>query len=221
MDFSQNAEAIFDARSAPAGNGESTNSTDLLAPAAAEWTDVARVANLAEAGFIADELTGLGFQARVQQLNEFSAARDRWSDHYLIRVPAESAAAAGELVRAHLLQDPSIGRTLLSTLRTSVADGGEHAAWKPVVSIVLVAVTSFMLGHQLSEGSATHHVRENSLGAALAQTGGPFVSQIRANQPQYRLSLDQSHRIWTLSTDRDHDGVFESSRQFTASGDPR
>jgi len=193
----------------------------LLAPAVAAWADVARVANLAEAGFIADELTGLGFQARVQQLNEFSAARDRWSDHYLIRVPIESAAAAGELVRAHLLQDAPSGRTLLSILRTSVAEGGEYAAWKPIVSIVLVGVTSFMLGHQLTEGPATHHVQENALAAALAETDNAFVSQARPNQPQYRLSLDQPHRIWTLSTDRDHDGAFESSRQFSASGDAR
>ena len=38
------------------------------------WTDIARIANLAEAGFLADELSGLGMEARIQQVNDFNAA---------------------------------------------------------------------------------------------------------------------------------------------------
>ncbi len=138
-----------------------SNGNDI-APSELPWVDVARVANLAEAGFIADELTGLGFQTRVQPFNEFSAANDRWSDHYLIRVPEPSALAAAELVREHLSPDSPNNRTLLTTLRNSVADENAHTAWKPIASIVLVSVTSFMLGHQLTEGPATRRVPTNA-----------------------------------------------------------
>jgi hypothetical protein len=199
---------------------EALNGNDI-ALSELPWVDVARVANLAEAGYIADELTGLGFQTRVQPLKEFSAANDRWSDHYLIRVPEPSALAAAELVREHLSPDSPNNRTLLTTIRNSVADENGHSAWKPIASIVLVSVTSFILGHQLTEGPATRRVPTNALAAALSETGQAFVSKLRPNQAQYQLSFDQPHRLWTLSADRDHDGVFESSRQFTAFGDAR
>jgi hypothetical protein len=47
-----------------------------------QWTDVARVTNLAEAGFLSDELIGLGIDARIYQLEEFSAVTDRWATVY-------------------------------------------------------------------------------------------------------------------------------------------
>lgn len=49
---------------------EPSNSNDI-APSELPWVDVVRVANLAEAGYIADELAGLGFQTRVEPFNEF------------------------------------------------------------------------------------------------------------------------------------------------------
>ncbi len=221
MDSSQNLGMTIEPCASEITNGESSEGSVLVARGDSLWVDLLRVANLAEAGFIADELTGLGIQARVQKLNEFSAASDRWSDHYLIRVPENSASAAAELVRTHLLQDAPNSRTLLATLRNTLADENGHAAWKPIVSIVLVSVTSFMLGHELTEAPATRRAPQNALAAALSETNQAFVSKSGPNQAQYRLSFDQPHRVWTLSTDRDHDGVFESSREFTAAGDAR
>ena len=84
------------------------------------WIDVARVANLAEAGFIVDELIGLGFQARVHQVDEFSAATDRWSAQYLIRAPEEYAPAAAEHLRQYLSEEPLGQRSMLQRLRESV-----------------------------------------------------------------------------------------------------
>src|SRR3954468_10652703 len=55
------------------------------------WVNVARVANLAEAGFLNDELIGAGIDARIHQLEEFNAVYDRWSAAYLIQVPEEAA----------------------------------------------------------------------------------------------------------------------------------
>ena len=44
---------------------------------AIDLVNVARVANLAEAGFICDELIGLGMEAQIHQLEDFDAASHR------------------------------------------------------------------------------------------------------------------------------------------------
>src|SRR5687768_15037111 len=69
------------------------------------WTDVARVTNLAEAGFLTDELIGLDIDAQIYQLEEFSALTDRWSTVYLIRVPSHLAQQAAAQIRQHLAEE--------------------------------------------------------------------------------------------------------------------
>jgi hypothetical protein len=96
-------------------------------PDSIEWVDVARVANLAEAGFLCDELVGAGIEARVHQQEEFNAAIDRWTSQYLIRVPIQSAQHAAVLVRQHLYEDgdgpQNRGFACLST------SGNCHGRW--------------------------------------------------------------------------------------------
>src|SRR4051794_21851922 len=58
------------------------------------WTNVARIANLAEAGFLVDELVGMGIDARTHQSDDFNALNDRWTSLYLIQVPSEHAEEA-------------------------------------------------------------------------------------------------------------------------------
>ena len=65
------------------------------------WTNVARVANLAEAGFLADELVGLGIEARIHQSDDFNALNDRWTSLYLIQVPSEHAEDAAAQIQRH------------------------------------------------------------------------------------------------------------------------
>ena len=55
------------------------------------WINVARVANLAEAGFLVDELAGEGIDARIYQSEDFSALTDRWQVSYLIQSPPSAA----------------------------------------------------------------------------------------------------------------------------------
>lgn len=187
------------------------------------WVDVARVANLAEAGFIVDELAGMGLPARVHQLNEFSAATDRRSAQYLIRVPEDFGSAAAIHVEQYLSEDPPGKRTLLQKLReqVQVLPRDQSTSWRPALVVTLVGVTSFLLGHQVSEQGSSRQVRSNELTSAFSAVGRPFTSEPAANQPGYRLSFDGDLHLWTLGIDRDHDGVYESSQQFTASGAAR
>jgi hypothetical protein len=189
----------------------------------APWVDVVRVASLAEAGFIVDELVGMGLPARVHQLDEFSAATDRWSAQYLIRVPEDFSAAAANHVEQYLAEDLPGKRTLLQRMREQgqYLPRDQSTPWRPVLVVVLVGISSFLLGHQTSEQAGPRPARSNELANAVSRVGRPFVSEPAANQPGYRLSFDGQQHLWTLSIDRDHDGIYESSQQFTASGATR
>src|SRR3990170_638397 len=76
----------------------------LVRNESARWVDVARVTNLAEAGFLVDELAGEGIDARVYQSEDFSALADRWLVSYLIQSPPHDAQAAAAHIRQHLAE---------------------------------------------------------------------------------------------------------------------
>src|SRR5262245_40354086 len=65
------------------------------------WTAVARVSNLAEAGFLADELVGQGIKARLHQLDDFNALHDRWTSVYLLQVPTADAERAAMQIQLY------------------------------------------------------------------------------------------------------------------------
>lgn len=186
-----------------------------------DWSDVVRVANLAEAGFIADELIGLGIEARIYQVEEFTAANDRWNSQYLIRVPNELALSAADHVRQYLSEEVPGRRTILDTFRLASGSAPEHVPWTPLVVVIIAGVVGFAFGQRFPEQKASRSPAPNALSTAVGEIGRPLYSVPAANQPRCRLSYDRRQQQWTLATDRDHDGVFESTQRFTAAGAAR
>jgi hypothetical protein len=186
-----------------------------------DWMNVARVANLAEAGFICDELTGLGIEARTHQLEDFDAASHRSTSQYLIRVRADLAQDAAKHVRQYLNEDAQDRPTLLDAFRFYGTGSGEPVSWRPIAFVVLAGVASFALGQRFSDGRADRRPQQNSLLSTMGEIERPFVTAPTANQPRYRLSFDRRQQAWTLQTDRDNDGQFEASEHFRATGAAR
>jgi hypothetical protein len=184
-----------------------------------QWTDVARVTNLAEAGFLSDELIGLGIDARIYQLEEFSAVTDRWATVYLIRVPGRVAREAAAQIRTHLAEEPEDADAGALGFRFAAAGQSvDPLLWRPMAMVVLAGVASFLLGQRFSEQNVDRRpLRGGSLTTAVGAIGRPFVSEPAPGEPQYRLSLNRRHEIWYLDTDRDGDGVFDTRHQFQAS----
>src|SRR6185503_17296310 len=114
-------------------------------------------------------------------------------------------------------------RTMLQRLRNSVGNMPQDSAGflKPVLVVMLVAVTSFLLGHQYSEPAAGRQNRPSDLITAVKSVGVSFSSEPAVNRPGYQLSFDVPQQLWTLGADRDHDGVYESEQHFTAGGNAR
>jgi hypothetical protein len=184
-----------------------------------QWTDVARVGNLAEAGFLSDELNGHGIDARVYQLDEFSAVHDLWRAKFLIQVPAAAAHDAAAHIREHLRQDAVDGDDEGTLCRT--ADRGTSSDplfWRAVALVVLAGTASFVLGQRFSDQDAERRPPGDSLSSAISAIGRPLSTAPAPNQPRFQLSFDGHRESWLLESDHDGDGRYDSRQQFQASG---
>jgi hypothetical protein len=183
------------------------------------WIDVARVSNLAEAGFLTDELVGMGIHAQIYQLEEFSALADRWATLWLIRVPRDSAQEAAEYIRQHLAEDAAEPESSAMGFRFSAESAQmDPLFWRPVALVVLAGVASFLLGQRFSDQPVERRPPRGGLSSAVGAIGRPLVTEPAAGRPRHRLSMDRRREVWRLDTDRDGDGRYESRQVFQASG---
>ena len=182
------------------------------------WTNVARVANLAEAGFLTDELVGLGIEARIHQLDDFNALNDRWTSLYLIQVPSEFAEDATAQIQRHRdddVRNQADDESQPLPLSSQIMD---PQFWRPVALIVLTGIASFVVGQRLSGQNGARPMASDSLPSAANQIGRPFVTEPAAGKPRYRLSFDSRQQAWSLDTDRDNDGRYDSRQHFHTTG---
>lgn len=192
--------------------------TDVGSAKEGSWIDVARVANLAEAGFLTDELIGMDIDAQIYQLEEFSALTDRWSTVYLIRVPSHLGHEAAAQIRQHLAEEATETESGAMGFRFSAdAESMDPLFWRPVALVVLAGVASFLLGQRFSEQHVDRRPSRGNLSTALGAIGRPLATEPVPGQACHRLSFDRRKQIWYLDTDRDADGVFEVRQRFQAS----
>lgn len=181
-----------------------------------ELINVARVANLAEAGYLCDELIGYGIDARIHQLEQFSAVDHCWETAYLIRVPSTDVAEAAAQIRQYLAEEAAEVPAHDIASDASSDTAVDVLSWRPVALVVLAGVASFMLGQRFTEQRFERRAAKASLAHAVWAIGRPFVVESEPGQPRYRLSLDQ-RRSWILDTDRDGDGIFERRQRYPES----
>lgn len=193
--------------------------TDLTA----NWPAVARVTNLAEAGFLANDLMSGGIESRIFASESFSAVTGRWSVAYLIQVPGHDATAA----RAQICQHLTGHGLALSNDQDRVLPDDEDRPistvfWRPVALMVLAGMASFVVGQQLGgeRGRPDRPPRRSSLPAVVGSVGSTLATELVAGRPCQRLWFNNRQRSWYLETDSDGDGEFERRDRFHANGAP-
>ena len=194
----------------------------MQAGAIIPWIDVARVDEPGRGGFLTDELVGQDIDARIYQLEEFSAVTDRWATMYFIRVPGEQAPRRGRVdSRSIWPRTPPRTRTasLVSFAFRRWKPVGRSAFWRPVV-----AGGAGRRG-QLCAGPAASRTRtaggcrsRNSLSSAVDRDRPAAGDRTCRGQPRHRLVFDRRRQAWYLDADRDGDGLYDSRQQFHASG---
>ena len=183
------------------------------------WTNVARVSNLAEAGFLADDLVAGDIEARIFQTEEFNAIRGSWSTMYLIQAPADQAHNAASRIRRHLTDDEPFAER--ATEHFAASDYNERldaAMWRPLALVMVAGVASFVLGQRFAAPDGPRRVPRDSLSAAVDAIGRPLMTEPAPGEPRYRLSYDWRGEAWYLDADADGDGRFEARRRFQAAG---
>jgi hypothetical protein len=179
---------------------------------------VARVTNLAEAGFLADELAGDGIDARIYQSEDFSALTDRWMVSYLLQAPPDVAPAAAARIRRHLAEIESYQEPDGDRPWDDDRPGIDQALWRPVAMVILAGMASFVLGQKLAADRDPPQPPRNSLSRAVSAIGRPLVTEPTPGLARHRLYYHGREQVWYLDTDADGDGRYESQRRFQATG---
>jgi hypothetical protein len=189
---------------------------NIAADADPRWINVARLTNLAEAGFLADELCGEGIEVRIYQANDFNALTDRWTANYLIQATPQEASAASARIRSHLVDMEARGETSGDSPRDQEQPAPDFAFLRPVAIVVLAGMASFMLGQKMAADRDPPRPPRDSLPRAISDIGRPLVTEPSAGLPRHRLSYQPRQKTWFLETDADGDGRYESRQQFPA-----
>jgi hypothetical protein len=179
------------------------------------WINVARVQNLAEAGFLADELSGDGIEARIYQAEDFSAMTDRWSVSYLIQARPREAQAAAARVRQHLADREAYPEPAPFP-QWDDRPAIDATLWRPVALVVLAGMVSFVIGQKFGADRDSARPPRNSLSRAVTSIGRPLVTEPAPGQSRHRLRYADRERTWYLETDADLDGAYERTQRFPA-----
>lgn len=184
----------------------------------ARWINVARVANLAEAGFLVDELAGEGIDARIYQSEDFSALADRWRVSYLIQSPPSAAPAAAEHIRRHLAEMEAYSDSARDGDWSQVRPAVDPLVWRPMALVILAGMASFVLGQRFAADRDPPKPPRNSLSTAISAIGRPLMTEPAAGLARHRLYYRWREQAWYLETDADADGQFETRQRFHAAG---
>ena len=187
----------------------------------APWSDIARVPNLAEAGYLVSVLEHHEIEARLVHSDSFSATAGIWSTVFVLQVPSQSRTTAQELVRSEA--------DALSNEQPEYDDFGEpirHESlplviWRPVALMALAGLATLWLGQRMAEQRArqAHQRSTEALAEALAGIGRPMVVTSPTGRVSHQLSYQADSRTWLLETDTDNDGRLDRHEVFEMTAD--
>ena len=192
-----------------------------------QWVPIARLANLADAGFFEATLVELGIDARIEQRDEFDAVAGHWQPVFVLQVAASDTKRATEALEQQLQassaatgdgsgQDPeeTDGRSVIelqppwSMADTDEADG--WTLWRPFLLIVLAAGLVYLAVRtgKPGGGGAQRPADIAPLWNTLIESREPLRSAHR------ELWYDSRRRRLIVIDDVDGDGVADILREF-------
>lgn len=180
-----------------------------------QWVSVVRTINLAEAGYLANELETGGFPSQIRQHDSFSAVDGTWNSLFLIQVPAEQAQASADHLRAYLAEAEFSGP--IAVAEDGADDGAPRGpVWRPLALMVVAGVAVLFIGQRMRELRVRQHEasRANLL-HVLEQIDRPFVSVDPGKEAgRFRLMFNRRMEIWRLQEDPDGDGRYDREWTF-------
>lgn len=188
--------------------------------------DVARVATVAEAGYLIGLLDSARVASSIRSSESFSAVDGAWSTTYTVSVAEQDVDLAARLLQAE-------AQGILPT--SNEADRSIDAAqqvnpWSMLAVLAIIAAGAAWALTQRTAPPERKQPERRQRGAAAAAEAEPIGALAEAvsrsgatfytddpQRPRQRLRYLQRSQQWVLSTDADRDGRYESHRRFNAS----
>lgn len=179
-------------------------------PGRQRWTNVARVSNLAEVGYLADLLEGEGIATQILQDSDFCAVSGSWLTTYLLRVPGEKSGTAIQCLKDEVAPaDDSPWSDEAYAQRHGA--GKPLATWRSVVLVLMAGGIAYYAGRVSVERPHRPIPLRESLWQAISEDDQPLVSFPNA-KPSRRLRFEPATRSIMLEDDADGDGQFRVRR---------
>lgn len=176
---------------------EGSNDADHAGPEG--WVDVARVQQLADAGFLASRLGAEGIDCEVHRQDGFDAVHGAYVSTFTLRVGPEQASASREVLRQE-----SLAYEIEERERSGDPGRWDTLGWRSLALATLTGAACFWVGQRLSEAQLAQ--RRNSLAEFVAAVDRPFIAKGPGEQVNV-LSADPINRCWRIETDLDGDGA--------------
>ena len=180
------------------------------------WVPIARLANLAEAGFMANLLADQHVPSRIRQVDDFSAVDGTWASIFILQVPDQDAQQAAERIRAELAKSPPDAPHQDAATREAGLADATVIAWRPVAWVLVAGSLAYLAGYGVPgrRDRPGPPAARQTLWDEVSRIGIPLISQSPPGRPQFRLSFDAATDQFQLDEDHDGDGQFELRRRY-------
>jgi hypothetical protein len=184
-----------------------------------DWVAIARMGNLAEAGFLSELLDSKGIPSHLERRENFSAVDGGWSAQFVLRVPPDYHERALDLLRNevadyHAEEDAD---DRFDAEPVSILDVMRRLRGIPIIGLFLllgmVAISAYAAG-KATRNLAPRAPVQPGLWQALTETSIPYVAVTRDGRLRRSLHYDERERKLILQIDTDDDGRFDRRREF-------
>ncbi len=175
-----------------------------------DWTNVARIANVAEAGYLASRLQEIDISARVLE-SPTMAASGEWRSLYVLQVDGECRDAAVELLTRE-------AEEVAAESEWDAATDVVHSSSPTlrVMSVVALAgFAGFLAGtHNDPPPAATRPSTAARLAIDIEAIGEPLVVRDANGNVVHRVTFDRRQQSIVWQRDADADGRWERTRLY-------
>lgn len=179
-----------------------------------DWVSIARMANLAEAGYMADYLSQQEIATDITQENDFNAAAGAWLSSFMVRVSQDDAESTRRLLTTGEYGEED---QLTDDWQRMAGSGAGFLPWATIkwIFFVLVAVGLAYLAMDLQrqQPGPGQEAEADSLEEFMSRQPGPWVHHDH-NGVRSELYFNPEQNSVMLEQDRDRDGVTDHYRTF-------
>ena len=179
-----------------------------------DWVPIARMANLAEAGYMADYLSQQEIATDIAQENNFNAAAGAWLSSFIVRVSQADAESTRRLLTTGEYGEED---QLADDWQRMAGSGAGVFPWATIkwLLFVLLAVglAYLAIDRQRQQPGQGQEGEADSFEEFMNQQPGPWVHHDH-HGVRSELYFNSEQKSMMLEQDRDGDGVSDYYRTF-------